>query len=131
MKLLWLLCLLVSTAHAALVLVDSSSQAWDVEVDSNGYRNSTAISGSGPTTVVLNDQVLAASYLLSITTRGNLIYSATIYNSISPNSIRLHNPSGNVFLLSISAGSEFYGADRAGPATGLMAMSASELREVK
>jgi len=95
------------SVSAGLILVDSSSQAWDVEIDSNEKRSSTAVAGTGPTTVPLNDQVLAVTYLLSITTKGNLIYNETTYNSTTPNSITLHDPSGNAFLLFISNGAMF------------------------
>jgi hypothetical protein len=91
-----------------MILVDTSSQAWDIEVRTAGTLYATAVGGSGPTSVLINDFTIPSttySLSLNVVINGtpNIVQTPTTFSS-NPTRITLHTPGLVAFYLEIVNG---------------------------
>lgn len=86
-----------------MILVDSSSQAWDIEVDIHGVLFPKAIAGGGATSILINDSILAVTYALTIGTNAELIRTQVTHTS-QPTSITVLNPASLPYSIQIANG---------------------------
>lgn len=86
-----------------MILVDSSSQAWNVAVNNSGVLTTTAVGGGGPTSVLLNDLTPTTTYIVTILTSGDLKTVVTSTSS-NPTGYILSSPGGSLYNLQILNG---------------------------
>jgi hypothetical protein len=91
-----------------MILVDSTSQAWDIEVRTAGTLYATAVGGGGPTSILINDFILSSttySLSLNVVINGspNIVQTNTSFSS-NPTRITLFTPGAVPYYLEIVNG---------------------------
>jgi hypothetical protein len=87
----------------AFTLLDGSAQTWSVSVNDSGMITATAIAGSGPTFVLINDYVTSLTFQLSILHTGFLVLTPAITQS-APVTFLETSPGGFLFLIRVFNG---------------------------
>lgn len=68
-----------------LILQDSNSNLWNLQVDDNGDLSTLSVSSGTPSSVSINDLGSLTSWLLTVDTSGVLTPSSTSFNGAYPN----------------------------------------------
>lgn len=86
-----------------LILLDTSTQAWQVGVTNAGLLTTTAIAGTAPAFVLINDTTLTTTWQLKVLTSGMLQIVATT-SQVAPLSYLLQAPNTALWSVRVNNG---------------------------